>query len=315
MFQLYRLQDIHIDDVDLKAQYYSLFLSGDIDDANTLVSANSQLESKVINANMLNKIVDAIMSLEGYYDDGVTQYLANLTNQYQLSIDELIYTSTYNGASQYEINNIVMYNDELYYCYVRPTIGTLPTNTSYWLYLGLKGDKGNPDLGVDYKGNWSSVGNYVEYDMVVYDRLIYVAKTNSVNKIPKDNPTEWMVAMDIMKQGIYVSTSGAVGLSLGDIWLYIVDYLFPNSETPQSITISETDPNLANIGDLWLKIDGYNNVVPSGLYISETEPTTLATNDIWVKIEGYSLHNSGLYIAFKYPQGLEVGALWIELLD
>ena len=315
MFQLYRLQDIHIDDVGLKAQYYSLFLSGDIDGADALVSANPQLETKVINANMLNKIVDAIMSLEGYYDDGVTQYLANLTNEFQLSIDELIYTSTYNGASQYEINNIVMYNDELYYCYARPTIGTLPTNTSYWLYLGLKGKNGNPSLGVDYKGAWNSLANYSTYDMVVYNRLIYVAKTDNTNKIPKDNPTEWMVAMDIMKQGIYVSTSGATGLSLGDIWLYIVGYLFPNSETSQTITISENEPTLANIGDIWLKINGYSNVTPSGLYISATEPTTLATNDIWVKVDGYDLHNSGLYIAFKYPQGLEVGALWIELLD
>ena len=71
---------------------------------------------------------------------------------------------------------------------------------------------------------------------------------------------------------------------------------------------------MTDIGDIWLDIDGCDNATPSGIYVSETEPTTLATNDIWIKIDGYSLHNSSLYIAQKYPQGLEVGALWIEIL-
>ena len=314
MFQLYRLQDIQIADVDLKAQYYSLFLDGNIDGARLLAEANEQLNSKVISKDNLNRLVDAILGLEGYYDDGVTQYLDGLTNEYQVSIDDLIYMTLYNALLQYEINNVVMYNDELYYCYAKPPIGTLPTNTSYWLYLGLKGDNGNPSLGVDYKGAWSSSVTYSEYDMVVYQSRIYVAKTSNINKIPKDNPTEWFLAMDVMKQGIYISTSGATGLSKGDLWLYIINYLFSDSTSTQTITIDGVDPLLTDIGDIWLDIDGYNNTTPSGIYVSETEPTTLATNDIWIKIEGYSLHNSSLYIAQKYPQGLEVGALWIEIL-
>ena len=314
MFQLYRIQDMQVSDISLKAQYYNLFLDGDIDSARQLIETNEQLNSKVISEDNLNRLVDAILALEGYYDDGVTKYLDNLTSQYQVSIDDLIYMTLYNASLQYEINNIVMHNDDLYYCYARPPIGTLPTNTNYWLYLGLKGADGNPSLGVDYKGAWSSSTSYNEFDMVVYQNLIYVAKGTNINEIPKNNPTQWFLAMDIMKQGIYISTSGAMGLSNGDLWLYIINYLFAESTSSQTITIDGVDPLLSDIGDIWLDIDGYDNTTPSGIYVSETEPTTLATNDIWIKIEGYSLHNSALYIAQKYPQGLEEGALWIEIL-
>ena len=314
MFQLYRIQDMQVSDISLKAQYYNLFLDGDIDSARQLIETNEQLNSKVISEDNLNRLVDAILALEGYYDDGVTKYLDNLTSQYQVSIDDLIYMTLYNASLQYEINNIVMHNDDLYYCYARPPIGTLPTNTNYWLYLGLKGADGNPSLGVDYKGAWSSSTSYNEFDMVVYQNLIYVAKGTNINETPKNNPTQWFLAMDIMKQGIYISTSGAMGLSNGDLWLYIINYLFAESTSSQTITIDGVDPLLSDIGDIWLDIDGYDNTTPSGIYVSETEPTTLATNDIWIKIEGYSLHNSALYIAQKYPQGLEEGALWIEIL-
>ena len=221
MFDIRRLEDINIDEITFKQQYYSLFINGNIEDAKKLIEDNEELKFKVINAENLNKIIEHILYLENNYFNGVEDILENHLEKYQIDINDLIYLRDYNSKTQYEVNNFVSYNDEIYYCFKRPSIGTLPTNETYWIYLGLHGEDSRIGLGVKYQGNWSSSKTYNKYDMVVYSNQLFVAKENNLNKIPTIS-TEWSLQMAVEEQGIFVSEEEPPNIQHGNIWIQIL---------------------------------------------------------------------------------------------
>ena len=219
---MFRTQDIQIDDVNLRRQYYDYFLNGNVTQAQALYTSNPQLQGKVINADMLNGLLNGVLGLEGLYDTDVTQFLKNQLNAFQLSINELVYMNTYSPTFDYDINNFVIYNDEIYYCYAKPPIGTLPTNTTYWFKLGLKGKQGNTAISINYQGEWLGANSYNKYDMVTYNNNLYVAISDNTNKIPSTNPTIWLLAIEIIPQIIYVSETEPSGIMEGDVWWKIL---------------------------------------------------------------------------------------------
>jgi hypothetical protein len=215
------LQDIHLEDVSLKTQYYNYFLNGEIDNAKVIANRSS-LNSKVLNAENLNNLVNGILELEQNLYTNVDDYLSTKVNQYQISVDELVYMNEFSETTQYEINNFVLYNDKIYFCKANPTIGTLPTNTTYWLCLGLKGENGYYASGVLYKGLWDSAINYVSYNMIIYEGLLYVSKTNNTNINPStDDGTNWY-KLEIEKQSIYFSETEPNDIPIGGIWFKIL---------------------------------------------------------------------------------------------
>lgn len=221
MFDIRRLEDININEVTLKQQYYNSFINGNIDDAHNLIDNNPELKFKVINAENLNKLIEHILDLERNYFNGVENVLESHLTKYQIDINDLIYLKNYSSSYQYEVNNFVLYNDEIYYCFKKPPIGTIPTNKTYWIYLGLKGEDSYPSLGVKYQGNWSSSKNYNKYDMVVYQNQLFVAKEDNSNKIPSVS-TEWSLQMAVEEQGIFVSEEEPPNIQHGNIWIQIL---------------------------------------------------------------------------------------------
>lgn len=221
MFDIRRLEDINIDEVKFKSQYYNYFINGEIDKAHQLIEENQDLKFKVINSENLNKIIEHILQLENNYFNEVEDVLSEHLKTYQININDLIYLRTYDSKYQYEINNFVLYNGEIYYCFKKPSIGTLPTNTTYWIYLGLRGEPSYPSLGVNYQGNWSSSKTYNKYDMVVYQNQLFVAKEQNSNKNPAIS-TEWSLQMYVKEQGIFVSEEKPPNIQQGNIWIEIL---------------------------------------------------------------------------------------------
>lgn len=222
MIQMYRLQDLQLSDTTLKQQYYTEFFGGNISTAQNIVNNNPQLSNKVLNASNLNNLVNNILSLENEFNDNVNGELSIDLLDFNLSIDEFIYTTTFNNAIQYEVNNVVDYNGDLYYCKVKPPMGTLPTNQTYWLYIGLKGNKGDYALGVNYKGVWTNTTQYIINDMIVHKNVVYISKTTNSQKIPSDNTSDWFSACRISPQGIYVSSLEPSNAPQGSIWIELL---------------------------------------------------------------------------------------------
>jgi len=84
MNNIIRYQDLGLDDLSLRSQYYTLFLSGSIDQAEQLVLDNPQLGGKVLNATNLNMIVNSILNLENLYDTKATQFMSDKLVEYQV---------------------------------------------------------------------------------------------------------------------------------------------------------------------------------------------------------------------------------------
>ena len=136
-------QDIHLSDAGLRSQFVSLFTSGDYTGAFDILNNNPQLDNKKIVADALNALNVAITYLENLYYTNVEDFLASELVRLQTAIDRYRKIGTYSGAVQYQVNNFVIYNSLAYMCIATPPIGTLPTDTTYWEEVGLKGDKGD----------------------------------------------------------------------------------------------------------------------------------------------------------------------------
>lgn len=220
MFDIRRLEDINLNEVILKQDYYNYFLNNNIDEAKQLIKKNPQLNNKVLNAENLNKIVKYIMNLENNCYNNIDNVLKNHISDYQIEIDDLIYLQKYNNSKQYEINNFVSYNNEIYFCIKRPNIGTSPTNNLYWLYLGLRGEKADYDLGVNYKGNWTNI-NYNKFDMVSFENKLYVAKRANINKQPNINSNDWSLQVSLKSSKITISREKPLQ-EKNEIWIQIL---------------------------------------------------------------------------------------------
>lgn len=221
MFNIYRFQDIHTQDVSLKRQYYDLLLSGDVEGAHAIYSSHPKLNGKCLNAESLNQLLNSVLALENNYNNGVTIPLANTRESYQVNINELLYMDEFDETKQYYVNNFTIYNNEVYYCISKPPIGQSPTSKEddeYWVYLGLKGNPGAHGLGLAYLGAWDSTMSYERFDMVVYQNIIYVAKQQNTNQAPT-NDTYWFKAIEITNVAMYMSETEPAGLVDGDIWL------------------------------------------------------------------------------------------------
>lgn len=222
MFQLYRLQDAHLEDSDLLDSYYKEFFGGNITKAHQIVENNQQLNSKVLNSKNLNRIVDSIIEMEKWYDKDVPQVLNDKLKKYQINIDELLYLTDYNGQTQYEKFNFVLYNEEIYFCKKTPPKGTSPINSQYWVYLGLKGERGTIGTGLNYKGNWSSSMVYKQKDMIVYQKTIYVARVDNTNQKPVTVSNYWMPLINISDRGMYISKTPPKNIGKGQIWVELL---------------------------------------------------------------------------------------------
>lgn len=210
-------QDIHLSDAGLRSQFVSLFTSGDYTGAFDILNNNPQLDNKKIVADALNALNVAITYLENLYYDNVDNFLASELVRLQTAIDRYRKIGTYSGAVQYQVNNFVIYNSLAYMCIATPPIGTLPTNTTYWEEVGLKGEQGASSLNLTLRYEWSNLTSYLIRDVVVYNEVFYVAKTNNVGKIPSTSTADWEILLSIDRRYIHTEATDTL-LTEGDIW-------------------------------------------------------------------------------------------------
>lgn len=229
-------QDIQIPDATLRTQFRQYMQTGQYAEALTLLNNNTtQLQGKAYIANTINTITNGILELEEYYNTGVTLYLSNLATQYFALADNLKKAGTWLSTTQYTPYNFVVYLNDIYMCFKEPPIGTFPTDTQYWLYLGLRGQQGVPGVNVVMRYNWNSANIYAPNDLVVYDGNIYVALTNNTNVIPTSSSTDWLLFLKIDKGQIYVGTTPPINPNNDTIW-------FQTQTDPSQATT--TDPIL-----------------------------------------------------------------------
>lgn len=214
-------QDIQIPDVTLKNQLANYFATGQYQAGINLLNQNQeQLETKAYVANVINQLIFGITYLETAYSNGSTVFLSNLTTEFNNLIAQFLNRGQYLATTQYAQFNFVVYNEEIYMCLQDPPVGTNPTNTTYWLEVGLRGNQGYAGTDVVMKYAWNQAINYETNDLVAYNGDLYVALRQNINSNPAQNSDDWLLFVTVPKGKIHVGITAPSGDALVDntVW-------------------------------------------------------------------------------------------------
>ena len=192
-----RVTDVTIDLLPLVKQYQTLYNNGKLNDAAQLLIDHPELQTCMINAKTINRCYDGIKALERYYFSDIQKY-----------IEELItYRGDYSNKSSYKKYDVVLYNSSAYLCVSDSGIGVLPTSDK-WVQITLKGDQGEPGLGLSFHGTWSSITNYNKDSCVTYNNTLYASIVNdNIGKTPSKNSMYWTLVFDISEFTVYDNSS------------------------------------------------------------------------------------------------------------
>lgn len=186
-----KIQDIQLSDKTLWQDFVTKYESGDYYGA-LAVLQNAQLVSKANTASVTNAMIKAVDDLQDLYYTNVEDKLADGLATFQESIDNIANQGEYDATKQYAQGNFVLYNGNVYmYIANTPSTGNLPTDTAYWVNLGLKGDTGAPSLDLNLRYNWQSNLQYNSKDVVYYGDSMYWAKQTSTGREPGFGKQGW----------------------------------------------------------------------------------------------------------------------------
>ena len=217
----YQLQDRQYEDTDLYTQFIGYWSTGNYQEALNIINNNASLSTKAFTSAALNTLGAALTYLQNNYFENVEDVLAADLAAFNLAISKFINQNLYSAATQYYINNFVLYNDQYYMC-VQNSLGNLPTDTNYWIYLGLKGIQGNSGTGLNLRYTWSATTTYSQYDVVYLSGILYVALQLNINQNPTTATTYWQVLMVVPKTSITISETAPLDPYTGQIWAQII---------------------------------------------------------------------------------------------
>lgn len=255
-FDIIKWQDLALKNESLRQQFMQYFREGYYSQALALITDNADIDSETVRPEVFNMINTSLTYLQNLYYNSVEVVLSEDEQQFQLMINNFINKKEFSATATYVPYNFVVYNQEIYMCLKATTAGILPTNTDYWLLIGLKGEIGATAIDTTLKYKWDYKITYSVKDVVTYDNILYVAKTRNNNSQPDINPEDWEIFMKIPRAKIIVSPTEPLpgALDVGGEW-WKIDTIY---NTVESNTSSVTADDSST--DVIESISAYGNV-------------------------------------------------------
>ena len=224
-------------------------VKGDISSAAQLLIDHPELRTSLINASNLNRIIDAIKCIETYYANDVQTYILELVQ----------YKGTYSSSTKYTKYNVVDYNSMIYMCTSLNTpLGTLPTNSSYWYPLSIKGDTGEPGLGLSFLGAWDSQTAYPKDAAVSYGTSLYASLIDdNKSRTPSANSSYWSEIINF--SNVTAFDNSAVGTTTETTMQGALEELYSLSKTNKnniSTNATNISANTSSINTINSKLSG-----------------------------------------------------------
>lgn len=213
-----KYQDIQISDTSLKNTFVNAFINGDYQTALDIIDNSRQLDSKAFIAEIINNISEILSVLQSEADLNINIYLEELLSDFQNNIDKLINMQEYSATTTYSEFNFVYYNNFVYMHIGEDTNGILPTDTNYWVLIGLQGNKGALGTGLTVKYDWDNSVTYYKKDLVKYSDSLWVANSQNVNQVPSQDSQYWEQFVEFIKGKIESSEIAPVDRYVGQIW-------------------------------------------------------------------------------------------------
>lgn len=245
-FDLIKWQDLALKNESLRQQFMQYFREGYYSQALALITDNADIDSETVRPEVFNMINTSLTYLQNLYYNSVEVVLSEDEQQFQLMINNFINKKEFSATATYVPYNFVVYNQEIYMCLKATTAGILPTNTDYWLLIGLKGEIGATAIDTTLRYKWDYKITYSVKDVVTYDNILYVAKTRNNNSQPDTNPEDWEIFMKIPRAKIIVSAiePNPDALVVGGQW-WQVNKVYPN----KTVTVSDVNNISLTVND------------------------------------------------------------------
>lgn len=179
------LSDVSADQLSLMNQYKIYLTYNDMASAKKLLADNPSLNSTIINAEKINKLIDAIKATQRLYKDDIQAYLVNLV-KYKGIYSNTAYYAKYDVVTQ-TIDGKTM----AYMCIIDTTAGIQPTNTSYWIAITQQGERGAAGFGLNYAGNYVNTSEYQQHSMVAHNNALWASLDAVTGIEPSDDSDVW----------------------------------------------------------------------------------------------------------------------------
>lgn len=214
-----RYQDVQIPDVTLQTAFNTAIKQGNYTQALRILAQNDSLTGKAYTATVINKIITGVTYLEDLYHDNVILYMSDLSEGFEELTKRFHDLTEWDSTVEYNTLTFVSYNNRVYMALQENIpIGTLPTDTAFWLYLGLEGEAGKPGIDGEYRAEWYNGTAYNANDVVTYNNKVYIAIKASTGVVPTDT-SSWALFWDLISGKVYVGKSEPDEIYNDAIWL------------------------------------------------------------------------------------------------
>ena len=208
--------------------YQNAIASGNLALAQTFLVQIENADRKIISADRLNKIKDALDAVQQFYKTDIQPYIDQKQSEWQNIINQFDFKGRYSSTTVYKRNNIVVYSvngqDSLYIYESYTDASNIPPNTTpTWRLFTVKGATGIAGNSVDttFAFGWNPSVTYGSNVLVVYDNKWWISKQENVNQTPQDGSDYWEVAMTVVSSKIPVS-SVTPTQKAGELWFRTV---------------------------------------------------------------------------------------------
>lgn len=183
-------------------QFNTYIANGDFTNATTILQSNAELQKCIIDSVYMNKLSKTVEEVQDLFLNNVQYYI------HETVVDKGEWNSTtkyvkYNFVT-YEVDGVV----QTYECLNDDTpIGTVPTDTTYWIPRVIRGEKGDSGLGLVPRGTWNSSVQYYKNDLVAYNNVLWVANNDNIGLYPNDSSTVWysVLSLNIVLSDLKIS--------------------------------------------------------------------------------------------------------------
>lgn len=218
------MDDMHLSNENIFHSYYTNVSEKNIPQANQLIEDNSQVQNQITDSNHINRLITAINNNEEIIKENIDGFLDKQLQEFQNLINQTVVMGTYSNTMQYDIHNLVYYQSKGYYAYKKPPIGTLPTDTNYWLEYDIRGLKGYGGVNLNFKFAWNANTTYQPMDCVFYQNKLWFANMTNQGAAPSLSHFPWLPAMmPLMPVKTQIrKEEPTTYISNGDFWFKII---------------------------------------------------------------------------------------------
>ena len=216
------MDDMHLSSRDLFLNYYYAMQSNNTSSANSNLLNNPSLANQITNSQNVNYLINGVNEREIEPKRDIDYYLDKLYQDFLVMINNTRVRGDFDLTVQYYPHNLVYYNGKGYYVLKEPPIGTLPTNTEYWLEFDIRGFQGYGGLDLNLKFNWDNTIPYKKGDIVIYRNKMWYALADNTNYEPNLNHYPWVIiSMPKMANKTPIQRATPTGYDTGDFWFQI----------------------------------------------------------------------------------------------